>query len=151
MRASAAILLSVAACPLFGLAFSPSALAQVAPPSLSPAEIKALPVIAAAASPAVGEQVLGEDGALDAAFFVESRACTVRGCRRFIFDKRSGALILNDRVWSEAYAPTGRGAEVIRVKAFAAAEQPKPAPDDKALESAPAIRSVARPQEKKSP
>lgn len=107
----------------------------------------------AALQHAVGEQVLDENGAVDGAFFMENRICSMRGCRVFIFDKRSGALILNDRVWSEAYAPTGRGRQVIRVKAFAASEiPPAEPPSDEPLETAPAITKVTRVEaDKKAP
>ena len=151
MRFSSAVIGSV--CTLL---LAPASQAQSPAPgspaaSAPPVDIQSLPVVAASASPVVGERVLDEDGVLASGFFAENRVCTLRGCRRFIFDTRSGALILNDRVWSEAYAPTGRGREAIRVKAFTAAELPKPAPDDTALESAPSIKSVSRPQEKKTP
>ncbi len=100
----------------------------------------------------VGEEVVAPNGALSSTYFAESRICTFRGCRSFIFDKRSGALIKNDRMWSAAYAPTGRGRQVIRVKAFADTERPlsKP-PSDAALDTAPAISKVKRPGLTKKP
>lgn len=110
----------------------------------------AIPVRAASASPAIGEEVLDANGVVASAEFVENRICTIKGCRVFIFDNRTGALILNDRVWAPVYAPTGRGGQVIRVLPFAASERPGPAPDDKALETAPGIIKVTRPAPPKS-
>lgn len=117
------------------------ALAQ-APPA---AAVAAIPVLPITAQPTVGEEVLDQNGALTSSLFVENRICTIRGCRSFIFDKRSGALILNDRAWAPAYAPTGRGGQVIRVLPFAASERPGPAPDDSPLDTAPGIIKVTRP------
>lgn len=123
------------------------AFASAAAPAM--AQPTALPdVRAATAEPTVGERVVEENGLVATAFFKETRICTVRGCRSFIYDKRSGALILNDRVWSAAYARTGRGEEVIRVSAFTSMEYPRPAPSDAPLETAPAIKKVIRPQHK---
>jgi len=126
------------------------AFAQVAPVAAPIAS--QISVRATSATALVGEEVIGLDGVLSSAFFVETRTCTVRGCRSFIFDKRSGALIKNDRMWSPAYAPTGRGRQVIRVKAFTDAERPlsKP-PSDAALDTAPAISKVTRPALTKKP
>jgi hypothetical protein len=103
-------------------------------------------VLPAGPAPAVGEEVLNEDGVLASAQFTENRVCTRKGCRVFVFDNRSGALINNDGIWTPAYADTGRGGQVIRVEAFTFAEYPQPAPDDTALETAPAIRRVTRPK-----
>ena len=99
---------------------------------------------AAAAQPAVGEEVFNEDGVLASPQFTENRVCTRKGCRVFVFDNRSGALINNDGIWTPAYAGTGRGGQIIRVEPFSFAEYPQPAPDDKALDTAPAIRRVIR-------
>jgi hypothetical protein len=105
----------------------------------------AVPVRAASAQPFLGEEVLDAHGVVASAEFLENRICTIRGCRSFIFDRRSGALIFSDGAWAPAYAPTGRGFQVIRVKDFTPAELPGPAPDDKALETAPGIIKVTRP------
>lgn len=122
-------------------AISSPAFGQLLPSRVDPA---AIAVRAAAATPAVGEEAVREDGVLASAQFLESRTCTRQGCRVFIFDNRSGALIYADGVLSPAFAATGRGRQVIRVAPFTFAEYPQPAPDDKALETAPAIRSVTR-------
>jgi hypothetical protein len=116
-----------------------------------PIDISGIPVAFATAEPLVGELVADEAGVVDAEFFVENRVCTVKGCRIFIFDKRSGALVFNDGYLSEAYGRTGRGKQVIRIKDFTDDERPKPAPDDKPLETAPAIKQVIRPSEEKTP
>lgn len=143
-----------------GLSAISSAFAQSEHPAapaeiMSQSEARALAVRAATSTPAIGEEVLDAGGAVSGVYFVENRICTVQGCRVFIFDKRSGALIHNDGVWSSAYAATGRGRQVIRIKAFMAVERPKPAPSDKALETALRIRKVIRPttdgQKKKTP
>jgi hypothetical protein len=124
------------------------AFAQVAPATAPVAS--QISVRATNATPLVGEEVVGLDGVLSSAYFVESRICTIKGCRSFIFDKRSGALIKNDRVWSSAYALTGRGRQVIRVKTFTEAERPlSEPPSDTALDTAPAISKVTRPAPKK--
>ena len=141
MRIFQSILLSIAGLAA-GLSISLPASAQApSPPGIDPSSI---PVRAASAQPLLGEEVLDANGVVASAQFVENRTCTIRGCRSFIFDMRSGALILNDRAWAPAYAPTGRGGQVIRVLPFAASERPGPAPDDKALETAPGIIKVTR-------
>ncbi len=123
-----------------------SAFAQSPAPERGGADPATVPVRAAAVQHAVGEEVVSENGTVSADFFVESRICNIKGCRSYIFDTRSGALIKNDRVWSDAYALTGRGKQVIRIKPFTSAERPKPAPSDKALETAPGIIAVKRPK-----
>ncbi len=138
------------ASPAFAVAVAFAMLALAAPASAQPADapgdVRAIQVVAASASPRVGEQVVDEAGAVSGDYFSEARICTFRGCRRFVFDTRSGALIGNDGLWTPAYAPTGRGAEVIRVRAFTDAERPPTGPpSDKPLESAPAIKKVVRP------
>lgn len=126
---------------LMSAALAGPAFGQLLPSRVDPA---AIAVRAAAATPAVGEEAVREDGVLASTQFLESRTCTRQGCRVFIFDTRSGALVFGDGIWTPAYAPTGRGRQVIRVEPFTFAEYPQPAPDDKALETAPAIRSVTR-------
>ena len=113
-------------------------------------DVASLPVVQASAEPRVGEQVMDERGVIDEAFFVRNRTCTPGGCRVFIADKRTGALIYADKVWTPAYRPTGRGREVIRIRPFSESERPKGAPDDSALETAPSIKRVIR-SEKKAP
>ncbi len=125
-------------------AVSVSAAAQAQTPTTTPNAAK-IPVVAASASPAIGEEVLDANGVVASVEFLENRTCTIRGCRSFIFDMRSGALINSDGQWTPAYAPTGRGGQVIRVLPFAASERPGPAPDDKALDTAPGIINVTRP------
>jgi len=129
--------LSCALATMLALSMTPVLAQAVVDPS-------AIPVRAASASPAIGEEVLDTNGIVASAEFIENRICTVKGCRSFIFDKRTGALVLNDRVWLPAYAPTERGGQVIRVKDFTPAELPLGPPDDKALETAPAIVKVTR-------
>ncbi|MEZ5892444.1 MAG: hypothetical protein R3C58_04770 [Parvularculaceae bacterium] len=143
----------LAAC-LLSLAAISGASAQERPNrSARPAsiDVRSIPVRAANATAAIGEQVLDERGAVNSAYFAENRICTIKGCRVFIFDKRSGALIHHDGVWSSAYSMTDRGLEVIRVKAFSETERAKPAPDDQALETAPRIKKVVRPSAAKIP
>lgn len=122
-------------------AFTTDAMAQAA----SDRDVSAIPVKAATSTPAVGEEVIDETGVVtNAAYFRENRICNIKGCRVFIFDARSGALVNNDGQWTSAYGRTGRGEQVIRVKDYTSDENPKPAPSDAALDSAPKIRSVKR-------
>ena len=111
----------------------------------SPSENATVPTLPASAQAAIGEVVMDERGFVDNAFFQESRICTVRGCRVYIFDKRSGALIYNNGAWSEAYGRTERGKQAIRVKAFSSEEIPSAeAPSDEGMEISPRIKSVTR-------
>ena len=103
-------------------------------------DARTIPRIAASSSPSVGEVVIAEDGAVSS-YFQKVETCDIRGCRVFIFDSRTGALINNDGVWAPAYARTGVGREVIRVQAFSDAERPSAqAPSDEALKASPRIR-----------
>lgn len=129
--------LSCALATMLALSMTPVLAQAVVDPS-------AIPVRAASASPAIGEEVLDTNGIVASAEFIENRTCTIRGCRSLIFDMRSGALIFSGGVWAPAFAQTGRGGQVVRVLPFAASERPGPAPDDKALETAPAIVKVTR-------
>ena len=125
--------------------FPPAGSAQEAAADAQPApgfvDARAIPRAAATGSPMVGEVVVAENGEVSSAYFQKLETCNVRGCRVFIFDSRTGALINNDGVWAPAYAPTGVGREVIRVRAFSDAERPRAqAPSDEALRASPRIR-----------
>lgn len=99
-----------------------------------------IPRAVASNSPVIGEVVMSEGGAV-APYFKKVQICNVQGCRVFIYDKRTGGLINNDGEWSPAYARTGVGQEVIRVKAFSNAERLRKKPaSDQPLRSAPRIR-----------
>lgn len=75
-------------------------------------------------TPRAGELVRDEDGVLQASF-VETQVCSWRGCRSYIYDKRTGNLAAVGGHWNKHYRKTGRGGEVVRVDAFSEEERPK--------------------------
>jgi len=108
----------------------------------------AIPRVAASQTPVVGEVVISQAGEVGP-YFKKVETCGARGCRVFIYDRRIGALVSNDGVWSPAYARTGVGREVIRIEPFSEAERPVTAPrDDAPLRSAPHIRVREVPAER---
>lgn len=103
-------------------------------------DASAIPRVVASQTPVVGEVVISEAGDV-APYFKKVETCNVRGCRVFIYDNRTGALINNDGAWAPAYARTGIGQEVIRVKSYSEAELPESKPSsDELLKSAPRVR-----------
>lgn len=130
---------------IFLLVFSPEAGAQERSGFVDARNIAR---VAASDSPVVGEVVISQNGDV-APYFKKVETCNVQGCRVFIYDNRTGALINNDGTWSSAYARTGVGQEVIRVKAFSEAERPANEPaSDQALRSAPRVRVKEPPGQK---